>query len=141
MIIMNVIGSDKWLKILEDLYETDEELCDLYHIEAPATSKVCASRTFDDIKNLDDFCFYILIKEGRISGWFGKEQDHLTGFFLDKGLRKNSKDVFKSYIFPKFEDGFLSSVYKKNSRAVSFLKKIGEPYAENNVIFTVKISK
>ena len=113
------------LKTIEDCFKTDKEFCKKWHVEAPATAKECAKRTFEDLKTAQLLKWYV-IKDGRnIVGFFGNEGNtRLSSFFIKPKYRPANKELFEMLI-QNLEKPFISGVYNKNIPALKWLQKMG----------------
>lgn len=111
--------------ILLDCFITDEDLLNKYHVSAPATLNQCVERTHSDLMSAY-VQVYSLEENEEVIGYFGIEiGTYLTGFFIKPEYR-NSKYIkeFWNIVNNMFnQKQFYCGVYKKNDRAIEFLKK------------------
>lgn len=125
---------------LINLYETDKDLLNIYHIEAPNTAEVCAERTLADLKD-SNVEIHLINKNNEIIGYYGIEKNgwinNLTGFFLKPEFRTKENIIdFWNKVDNNFDRDYYIGVYPKNIRVIEFLnKKTKEKYESNGCIF------
>ncbi len=121
------------LDVVKRNFETDNDLLNIYHIDAPSTADKCAERTARDLKDTQaDFCFYVLTDGNNEVGFYGTEscktEKFLTSFFIRPEYRKESfiKDFWDNVKSSIGDTAYYTGVYTKNTRAINFLKKKGK---------------
>lgn len=121
---MNVVEIQPSKDFLKECFNTDKDLVEKWHIEAPSNSEVCASRTFDDLKNTISFKFYKIESNNDVVGFFGTEGDFaITSFFVKPEYRDKSSLIWDK-MREKVKPPFMCGIYKKNLRAAKFLEKM-----------------
>lgn len=125
--------------ILDKFYWEDPELIKYYHIVSNGNNTIddlnrCVNDTLNVFKVATAFKFFKLSDNKGLIGYFGTQQTEnhsmLSGFFIRPKYRK------KQYVrkFWRIIDNnfggktYFCGVYAKNTRALAFLDKKGEPY-------------
>lgn len=118
---------------LMECFSSDPELCEKYHVEAPASLEDCVERTNNDLlgEMENGYRFFRVEKSGDLVGYFGREHllgsNILLGFFVMPRYRNklNLKEFWRT-IKEHFEgEDFYIGIYSKNTRAENFLVKQG----------------
>jgi hypothetical protein len=104
---------------LFDLYSTDAELIQKWHIRAGEGIETCVDDTWDLIKDheryLYDFGYFSIDRDGDIV-------PRLGGFFIKPEHRNTeNKQLLYREICSKMPGVFLSALHNKNTRAIKFL--------------------
>lgn len=130
--------------LILECFETDPELLEKWHIQAPASLKTCTDNTIETLEECSVSVYKLTIGKKTI-GYFGQEffnnQGYLTGFFIKPEYRnKEIFNLFWNCINKEFNDkNYYAGVYKKNERAINFLLKSGGIKAwentENDSVF------
>jgi hypothetical protein len=132
-------------KYVGDVFSGDKELFEKYHI-LKSTESNCIKDTigkieefFDNISSSMSYKFYGLKEDGKIVGYFtkceikeGKYNEILHSFGIN--INHRNKKTFKRFmeiLENFFDDRIVVGLYKKNTRAISFLEK-------NNFLITQK---
>lgn len=106
---------------LFDLYSSDPELVEKWHIRAGEEITTCVEDTWDIIKNhelfLYDFGYFSISREEVVP--------RLGGFFIKPEFRTNEyKNLWYSELCSKMPKIFLSGLHNKNLRGIKFLQKL-----------------
>lgn len=116
-------------EFLRNLFASDQDLLDKYHIVSGQGLDACVDRTISDLEKAKNFSFHKITVDNKEVGFFGKEsfgQDWLTGFFLVPEYRgSKGVEIFKDRVFAEFSPFFMCGLYTKNTRAINFIKKLG----------------
>lgn len=111
--------------IIKELYATDQNFIDKYHIYAGQGYELCCERTMKDLVN-HNIPIQGIYDNNDLVGYFGKENPEvLTGLFIKPKYRKD-KDKIWQMIKDNFENNFYTYVYMKNLPAYYFYKKRGK---------------
>lgn len=107
---------------LFDLYSTDSELIEKWHIRAGEGIETCTNDTWDIIKDhekyLYDFGYFSIDRDGDIV-------PRLCGFFIKPNYRNaENKQLLYREICSKMPNIFLSALHNKNIRGIKFLSKL-----------------
>jgi hypothetical protein len=127
-------------ELLTELFSTDADLLNVYHILAPNSAEVCAERTMNDLIDANvKVC--LIQKNNRVIGYYGIENrenlSFLTGFFLTPENRtKEMIQYFWTKVDSEFDSDYFAGLHSKNTRAIDFLsKKTEQKYnLDNNVV-------
>jgi len=114
--------------LLTDSWASDPELCEKWHIAAPATLEDCVDRTLQDLENTDNtFKVFKVLDGDNVAGFFGQEiGNYLNLFFIHPKYRNKEKvSEIWSLVSGQFPSPFFTAVYSKNSRAINFYSKNG----------------
>ena len=130
-----------------DLFSTDKDLIEKYHIEAPASVYQCAIRTLQDLSDAN-VSLYSMLDDGEIVGYIGEEclensVKGLSGFFIVPVKRTKSFIIkFWDAVKRIMGDIVLCGLYVKNTRAISFIEKVCSDIFKHNdkVIFKIDLS-
>lgn len=132
---MRAVLSSQISETIDECFRTDKDLVDLYHIASGDSVEKCIVRTIDDLFNTDpSFKFYQLHSGNQCVGFFGSEfSNYLTTIFIKPEYR-NRKDISEIWklISSHFDDEFYTSIYSKNTRALTFYRKNGIEIEEFN---------
>lgn len=120
-------------ELLTYCFNTDDELLDKNHIEAPNSLEKCVDRTYRDMMACNEITVYRLSEDNETAGYFGIEnyegQYLLTGFMLNKKYRDESyKQEFWRLVNNSLKgltNEYYCGIYQKNERASNFLGKSG----------------
>lgn len=129
-------------ELLTNLFSTDKELLNTYHILAPASAEICAERTLKDLTDAK-VEVHLIKKNNEVIGYYGIERNFfLTGFFLTPENRSKSMvELFWKKVESHFTSNYAVCLYTKNIRAMNFMnKKTNEKHVVDNdtVLFTVR---
>jgi len=115
------------LDIIESHFKMDEDLLNIYHIEAGNGYKQCALRTFEDLKNttFPTFKFYGVYEDEKMVGFFGTEEYiYVNTIFVNPSYRKSEyMKAFYKCLTSIVGDNYITALYKKNTRAIQFYIK------------------
>lgn len=131
--------------VIYECFSTDQELIDEYHVEAGTDLDTCVDRTFKDLLTIKDLKFNTIIEDGKICGFFGVHDlgniTSMAGYFLKNEYRNKESVLHFWRLVEKTinKKEFLVGVYKKNTRAVRFLKKKSSNFVEYNEGLIFKI--
>lgn len=126
-------------ELLTELFSTDEELLNKWHILAPNSAEACAEKTLSDL-NQCNVQVSLIKQDGEIIGFYGIEKNgwinNLTGFFLKPEYRnKEQITKFWTEVDGNFNKDYFIGVYSKNTRAIEFLnKKTTTKYESNDIV-------
>jgi len=108
-------------ELLIELFSTDDDLLNKYHISAPNSVEVCAERTLDD---LNGSAVYLFERDSNLIGYYGISGSSLTGFFITPENRnKEVISAFWNEVESKFTKDYYCGLYNKNTRAIEFIRK------------------
>jgi hypothetical protein len=107
---------------LFELYLTDPQLINKWHIRAGEGIETCVSDTWDIIKDhelyLYNFGYFSIDRDGDIV-------PRLGGFFIKPEYRNaENKQLLYMEICSKMPGVFLSGLHNKNTRGIKFLSKL-----------------
>jgi hypothetical protein len=126
-------------KYVEDAFKADKDLFEKYHI-LKSNEETCIIDTISKIEesyesigsSIISYTFYGLKEDGKRIGYFTKYETkrgigsieilHSFGININHRNKKTFKrfmDILENF----FEDRILVGLYKKNTRAISFLEK------------------
>jgi hypothetical protein len=137
MVAEIIINKELREKYVEDAFSGDKELFEKYHI-IRSTEDNCIKDTinkieefYDNISSLMSYNFYGLKEDGKRIGYFtkceikeGKYNEILHSFGIN--INHRNKKTFKRFmeiLENFFDDRIVVGLYKKNTRAISFLEK------------------
>jgi len=137
MVAEIIINKELREKYVEDAFSGDKELFEKYHI-IRSTEDNCIKDTinkieefYDNISSSMSYKFYGLKEDGKIVGYFtkceikeGKYNEILHSFGIN--INHRNKKTFKRFmeiLENFFDDRIVVGLYKKNTRAISFLEK------------------
>lgn len=141
------IASEQVCPLLVELFATDSELVNQWHIAAGQGLAACAQKTASDLIELNCQVYKLTLNDEAV-GYFAHEkannEDFLTGFFLKPSMRTSEhKAAFFKVIKETINrPTFFAGVYSKNVPAVKFLQKHATSAREYKcagaVMFTLK---
>ena len=120
--------------IIRVCFSQDEELLTIWHINAGKGKESCVNRTIDEVSKFINFKFFTIKNENDIVGFYGTEQDcFLSTFFVSPKYRKKEfMGKIWSLMTKDFNQVYHSSVYSKNTKAISFFEKNGGKIIANS---------
>lgn len=107
---------------LKNLYTSEPEIYEKWHIKAGEGLEVCTQDTWDIIKDHDKYLYNF--------GYFSivrtpGDLPRLGGFFIKPEFRnEETKSLFIQEVYSKMPKIFASALHNKNTRAIKFLKKL-----------------
>jgi hypothetical protein len=137
MVAEIIINKELREKYVEDAFSGDKELFEKYHI-IRSTEDNCIKDTinkieefYDNISSLMSYNFYGLKEDGKRIGYFTKceiKEGNYNEILHSFGININhrNKKTFKRFmeiLENFFDDRIVVGLYKKNTRAISFLEK------------------
>lgn len=121
-----VINKDEIFDIVVNCYQTDNKFIKKYHELAGSSLSACIDRTASDFILNDVTIYKLLTDKSEFVGYFGQQNDWLTGFFIIPQMRTvDNKLAFWNLITEHFKNGFTVGMLLKNKPARNFLKKNG----------------
>lgn len=107
-------------------YESDPELIEKWHIIAGSGLDQCVDRTVEDLLNCETITFYVVTEDGEFVGYFGSEYGghYMPTIFILPKFR-HRKAAFWKEIEATMASTWNAGVYAKNTRCISFYKKMG----------------
>jgi hypothetical protein len=139
--------------LLLEMFDSDKELLNSFHIEAPCSLDKAVDRTLKDLQMCEVLMVYQLKTDsGELVGWIGHEvfagDNYLTGFGIKPKFRtKEMKDFFFDVVKEKLGDNYFVGLYERNFPARKFIEKRGGKVAiitddgKNNCITMYHITK
>lgn len=126
---MNCFIEFDFKPIIKECFSSDNELLEKYHIYSGKGIDSCVEKTFQDLSSLkDNYKFFKVISEDKLVGFFGIEKVEnligLSGFFIKPEYRKNKQEFWKLIKKEMNYKPFLCGIFKKNTRAINFLKSM-----------------
>ena len=121
----------------KETFEGDKELFEKFHI-LKSTEENCIKDTISKIEEsydsdlVENYTFYGLKEDGKKVGYFTKFQKREGRYLVDVlhsfgiNINHRNKKTFKRFmeiLENFFEDRIIVGLYKKNTRAISFLEK------------------
>jgi hypothetical protein len=139
---MNAEPIHNYSSLILECFKTDPELIEKWHIEAPASVENCAKRTTEDLKKANVSVYELIDTKNNTIGYFGKEilnnNEYLSGFFIKPEYRNKEtiKEFWNCVNLIMDNNQFFCGIYKKNTKAYSFLmKNNGFPFEDGNFVF------
>ena len=133
--------TEKFEEVIRELYATDPELIDKYHVLAPTDFESAVKDTVEAFKTeqrLSNFEMWEIREAGKLVAYFGisylLKMSLMTGYFVLPQYRNSEFfPKFFSIIKSKMPRTWFTAPYKKNTRAIKFLKK--NNFVEDGQIF------
>lgn len=115
--------------LLKNCFSTDEQLIQVWHLEAGKGLESCVEKTFQDLQ-LYKTQIFKLSNENELAGYFGKEvfnnNTFLTGFFLLPKFRNHEgRTNFWNSVESELTKPYFCGLYEKNVPANKFIKSHG----------------
>lgn len=122
---------------VKETFEGDKELFEKFHI-IKSSEENCIKDTISKIEEsydsdlVENYTFYGLKEDGKKVGYFTKFQKREGRYLVDVlhsfgiNINHRNKKIFKRFmeiLENFFEDRIIVGLYKKNTRAISFLEK------------------
>lgn len=122
---------------VKETFEGDKELFEKFHI-IKSSEENCIKDTISKIEEsydsdlVENYTFYGLKEDGKKVGYFTKFQKREGRYLVDVlhsfgiNINHRNKKTFKRFmeiLENFFEDRIIVGLYKKNTRAISFLEK------------------
>lgn len=126
---MNCFIEFDFKPIIKECFSTDPALLETFHIYSGKGLDSCVEKTFQDLSSIkENYNFFKVVSDNNLIGFFGIEylgnMNALTGFFIKPEYRKNNKEFWNLIKKEIKSNSFLCGIYKKNTRASDFLKKM-----------------
>lgn len=123
--------TEKFEDVIRELYPTDPELLEKYHVLAPTDIESAVKDTVDAFKTeqrSSNFEMWEIREDEKLVAYFGISHllkiSLMTGYFvLPEYRNKEFFPKFFSIVKSKMPRTWFTAPYKKNTRAVKFLKK------------------
>lgn len=114
---------------VKECFATDKNLTAFWHVVSGNGLNACVVKTMSDVAKFDpSFKFYMVFAGDDLAGYFGTEFDgkYVNLIFVKPEYRnKRFMTVFWEQLNEHVKDTFYTSVYKKNTPAISFYSKHG----------------
>lgn len=133
--------------VIKELYLTDQDLLDKYHVLAPTTYEEAVKDTIETLAYsvlATNYEMWQIRIEEKLVAYFGIEYMNgvslLTGYFILPEYR-NAEFIpkFFSIIKSKMPRTFFTALYEKNKRAINFLKK--NNFVEDGQVLNPKVGQ
>lgn len=125
---MQLLQETNYKTVIAEMFPTDKDLIEKYHINADKNATHCVIRTINDLEMADkSFKFFIIKDNESTAAFFGTEfGNYLNTFFIHPSYRK--KEVIGKIwnkVSGHFSASFFTALYGKNTRAINFYLKNG----------------